>query len=184
MRRFIPCLAISLGLAAASRAFAEGGPIVVGSKNFEESRLLGEMFARLIEDRTHLQVERRLGLAGTQICFEALRTGAIDLYPEYTGTGLVTILGESHQGGPTETMNRVRREFLRRWDLWWLAPLGFENSWALAVPREVAESRGLVTIADLAKVSKHLTAVFGYEFVAREDGYAGLRKRYGLEFKG
>lgn len=175
--------ALSLCLVAAHPVFAAGDRIVVGSKNFEESRLLAEMFARLIEARTHLPVERRFGLAGTQICFEALRTGAIDIYPEYTGTGLVTILGEQPMGGPTATMNRVRGEFLRRWDLWWLAPLGFENSWALAVPRELARSRGLASIADLARVSKDLTAVFGYEFVAREDGFAGLRKRYGLEFR-
>jgi glycine betaine/choline ABC-type transport system substrate-binding protein len=68
--------------------------IVIGSKNFEESRLLGEIFAQLLESRTNLQVERRLGLAGTQVCFEALKSGAIDVYPEYTGTGLVSLLGE------------------------------------------------------------------------------------------
>jgi osmoprotectant transport system permease protein len=72
---------------------APAARIVVGSKNFTESRLLAEMFARLLEARTSLAVERRLGLAGTQVCFEALRTGAIDIYPEYTGTGLVAILG-------------------------------------------------------------------------------------------
>ena len=72
--------------------------IVVGSKNFEESRLLAEIFAQLLESRTDLEVERRLGLAGTQVCFEALSTGAIDVYPEYTGTGLVSILGEPAEG--------------------------------------------------------------------------------------
>ena len=76
-----------------------GARVVVGSKNFEESRMLGEIFAQLIEARTHLRVERRLGLAGTQICFEALKGGAIDVYPEYTGTGLVSILGERAAGG-------------------------------------------------------------------------------------
>ncbi len=157
--------------------------IVVGSKNFEESRLLGEMFARLIEDRTGLGVERRLGLAGTQVCFEALRTGAIDLYPEYTGTGLVTILGEEPLGSPAETLNRVRGEFLNRHDLWWVAPLGFANSWALGVPRELAAHHGLRTISDLARVSRSLVAGFGYEFIAREDGLLGLRRVYGLEFK-
>jgi osmoprotectant transport system permease protein len=156
--------------------------IVVGSKNFEESRLLGEMYARLLEERTGLTVERRFGLAGTQICFEALRTGAIDVYPEYTGTGLVTLLGEQPRGGPAETMSRVRSEFLRRWDLYWLAPLGFENSWALGVPKQLAEREKLRTISDLARVSRSLRAGFGYEFVAREDGFVGLRRVYGLEF--
>jgi osmoprotectant transport system permease protein len=156
--------------------------IVIGSKNFEESRLLAEMFAQLLESRTHLQVERRLGLAGTQVCFEALKNGAIDVYPEYTGTGLVSILGEKAQGGPDQTLNRVRAEFLRRWNVWWLAPLGFENSWEIAVPRELAERDHLDTITDLARVSKRLHGGFGHEFVGRDDGLLGLQKVYGLEF--
>ena len=126
------CLAVALLLAVLMSIPAAATPparVVVGSKNFEESRLLGEMFAQLIEARTDVAVERRLGLAGTQVCFEALRTGAIDVYPEYTGTGLVSILGETAEGGPpARTLQRVRREFLDRWDLWWLGPLGFENS--------------------------------------------------------
>src|ERR1700694_5417827 len=91
-----PAAAALLGwIALGGWAAGAGAKVVVGSKNFEESRLLGEMFAQLIEARTRLRVERRLGLAGTQICFEALKSGAIDVYPEYTGTGLVSILGES-----------------------------------------------------------------------------------------
>jgi osmoprotectant transport system permease protein len=156
--------------------------IVIGSKNFEESRLLAEMFAQILESRTSLQVERRLGLAGTQVCFEALKTGAIDVYPEYTGTGLVSILGEQAKGGPDQTLNRVRAEFLRRWNVWWLAPLGFENSWEIAVPRELAERERLETISDLSRVSKGLHGGFGHEFVGREDGLLGLQKVYGLQF--
>jgi osmoprotectant transport system permease protein len=157
--------------------------IVVGSKNFEESRLLGEVFAQLLEARTDLAVERRLGLAGTQVCFEALRTGAIDVYPEYTGTGLVSILGEPAKKDAAQTLNRVRSEFLSRWNLWWLAPLGFENSFEIAVPRELAERENLATISDLARISKRLRGGFGHEFVGREDGLLGLRKVYGLEFR-
>jgi osmoprotectant transport system permease protein len=99
-------------LARSAAAAGPAAPLVVGSKNFEESRLLAEIFAQSIEARTGLAVERRLGLAGTQVCFAALRTGAIDLYPEYTGTGLVTILGAEPGGGPTATLNAVCREFL------------------------------------------------------------------------
>jgi len=157
--------------------------IVVGSKNFEESRLLAEMFAQLLESRTSLQVERRLGLAGTQVCFEALKNGAIDVYPEYTGTGLVSILNERVTGSPAQTLNRVRSEFLGRWNLWWLAPLGFENSWEIAVPKELADREHLETISDLARVSKTLHGGFGHEFVGREDGLLGLQRVYGLEWK-
>src|SRR6188768_1465208 len=118
MRKALLLLLLSTPAFAADR-------VVVGSKNVEESRLLGEIFAQLLESRTDLEVERRLGLAGTQVCFEALKTGAIDVYPEYTGTGLVSILNEPAEGGPAQTLNRVRSEFLNRWNLWWLAPLGF-----------------------------------------------------------
>ena len=112
---------------ATARDEPTAGRIVVGSKNFAESRILGEIFARLLEARTDLDVERRLGLAGTQVCFEALRSGAIDVYPEYTGTGLLSILAEEPRGSARETLGRVRDVFLSRWDLHWLAPLGFEQ---------------------------------------------------------
>ena len=157
------------------------GPVVVGSKNFAESRLLAEMFAQLLEARTELTVERRLGLAGTQVCFEALRSGAIDIYPEYTGTGLASILGGEPSGGAAATLTRVRAEFLRQWDLHWLAPLGFENAYEIAVPRQLAEQHGLATISDLAAVAGDLRAAFGYEFAERPDGLPGLAAAYGLE---
>lgn len=169
--------------ATAAHAGAAGAePVVVGSKNFAENRLLAEMFARLIEARTELPVERRLNLAGTTVCFDALRGGSIDVYPEYTGTGLVTLLGEEPSGDATDTLVRVRDEFLRRYDLYWLAPLGFENAYEIAVPRALADERGLRTISDLARVSGELRAGFGYEFVERDDGLPGLRRVYGLRF--
>jgi osmoprotectant transport system substrate-binding protein/osmoprotectant transport system permease protein len=184
LSRAVAAAAALLALLAAPSPLAAADRIVVGSKNFEESRLLAEMFAQLVESRTKLQVDRRLGLAGTQVCFEALRTGAIDLYPEYTGTGLVTILGEPAKPGTTSTatLDRVRAEFLRRWDLWWLAPLGFENSFEVAVPEELAVREHLLTLSDLARVAPRITAGFGYEFVGREDGLLGLQRAYGLRF--
>jgi osmoprotectant transport system permease protein len=172
---------LALALLVATPALA-ADRIAVGSKNFEESRLLGEIFAQLLESRTNLQVERRLGLAGTQVCFEALKSGAIDVYPEYTGTGLVSILGEEVKEGSAGTLNRVRREFLSRWDLWWISPLGFENSFEVAVPKELAEREHLKTISDLARISPRLRGGFGHEFVGREDGLLGLQRVYGLQF--
>src|ERR1700681_2925715 len=101
MRVFASAILVALLLILLLPAPARAADrIVVGSKNFEESRLLAEMFAQLLESRTGLQVERRLGLAGTQVCFEALKNGAIDVYPEYTGTGLVSILNEKVTGSP------------------------------------------------------------------------------------
>jgi len=163
--------------------FSQDGRIVVGSKNFMENKLLAEIFAQLIEARTDLIVERRLGLAGTQVCFEALRAGAIDLYPEYTGTGLVSILQYPPTGDPRTALNTVRSEFLKRWNLWWLNPLGFENSYALAVPRAQAHGRSLRTISDLAKISSSLKAGVGFEFLKRPDGLPGLNAQYGLTFQ-
>ncbi len=157
--------------------------LVVGSKNFMENRLLAEIFAQLIESHTGLTVHRRLGLAGTHVCFEALKSGEIDLYPEYTGTGLVTILGEAPLKDSVETLNRVRQEFLQRWNIWWLAPLGFENSYALALRRDRAQELHLETISDLVRVAPTLQAGFGYEFIERADGYPGLQRLYGLKFR-
>ncbi len=147
-----------------------------------ENRLLAEIFAQLIETRTHITVTRRLGLAGTQVTFEALKTGAIDVYPEYTGTGLVSILGEPPTDNPRTTLNRVRSEFLSRWNLVWISPLGFENSYALAIPRNRAEKLNLRSISDLAKVAATMKAGVGYEFVERPDGIPGLQQVYGLRF--
>jgi osmoprotectant transport system permease protein len=156
--------------------------IIVGSKNFLENRLLAEIFAQLIEAQTTLTVERRLGLAGTQICFQALTTAGIDLYPEYTGTGLVTILGEPSMHDPIDVLNRVRGEFRKRWNIWWLAPLGFDNSYALALRRDRAHALKLRTITDLVRVAPQLKAGLGYEFIQRSDGLPGLEKYYGLKF--
>jgi osmoprotectant transport system permease protein len=158
------------------------GRVVVGSKNFEESRLLGEMFAQLIEARTGLQAERRLGLAGTQVCLAAINSGAIDVYPEYTGTGLVSILGLPPAGGASATLRRVRLDFLERWNLWWLAPLGFENAYEIAVPAALARREHLATLSDLARVAPRLRAAFGHEFLQRPDGLPGLQSTYGIRF--
>ncbi|MDX1382426.1 MAG: glycine betaine ABC transporter substrate-binding protein [Thermoanaerobaculia bacterium] len=178
-RRHALLLALALSLAARGLV---AQTIAVGSKNFAESRFLGELFAQIIEEKTDLEVERRLGLAGTEFVFEALRTGSIDIYPEYTGTGLVTILGRPSTGAPSEALGEVRRSFLERWDLHWLAPLGFANSWVVAVRRELAERHDLRTISDLAAVDPPLRGAFGPEFQERADGLPGMESTYGLRF--
>ena len=168
--------------AAGDVALRDAAPIVIGSKNFEENRLLAEVFAQLLEARTDLTIDRRFDLAGTQICFEALKAGSLDLYPEYTGTGWTTILNRDPVGDRAETLTRVREEFLRRFDLWWLTPLGFENAYEIAVPEELADQHGLTTISDLVPLAGELRGGFGYEFTERPDGLPGLRETYGLEF--
>ncbi len=165
-------------LALGVRPLAGQAPVVVASKPFGESYLLAEMFAQLLEGR-ELEVERRPGLGATEIAFGALRSGAIDVYPEYTGTGLVVIMDEPADSDPREVYRRVAEGFAARFGAHWLPPLGFENTFAVAVRRETAERYGLRSLGDLARVAPDLVAGFSPDFIGREDGLPGLRERYG-----
>ncbi len=172
-----PASAFQSGQASAE---AQPRPVVVASKAFAESYLLGEMFAQLLEDRG-LSVVRSPGLGSTEVILEALRAGAVDVYPEYTGTGLLAILGESPNGTPADVFRRVSLEFRERWGIRWLPPLGFENTYAITISRELAETRGIASLSDLARESSDLTAGFSPDFLGREDGLPGLQAEYGLE---
>jgi osmoprotectant transport system permease protein len=157
-------------------------PVVVASKPFGESYLLAEMFAQLLEARG-VRVDRRPGLGATEIAFGALRTGAIDVYPEYTGTGLLAILDEQPLGSPAAVFQRVSREFRDRYGVRWLAPLGFQNSYAIAVRRATADSLHLSTLSDLARASGTLRAGLTPDFIGRADGLPGIERAYGLHFR-
>ena len=161
-------------------AGAQERPIVVATKPFAESYLLGEMFAQLLEARG-FPVDRRPGLGATEIAFQAVLTGAVDVYPEYTGTGLLAILGEAPPSSGAEAYRRVAAAFRERWGARWLPPLGFENTYAIAVRPETADSLDLTTLSDLARVAPRLTAGLSPDFIGRADGLAGLREAYGLE---
>ena len=156
-------------------------PIVVASKPFGESFLLAELFAQLLEARG-FGVERRLGLGATEIAFQALRSSSIDVYPEYTGTGLLAILGEQPSPDPRKVYRDVAREFRRRFGVRWLPPLGFQNTYAIAVRRESAQRLGLTTLSDLARISGTLRAGLTPDFIGRPDGLPGLEKAYGVRF--
>lgn len=161
----------------------EGAPerVVIGSKADTEGILLAEIMALLIEQRTGVSVDRRPALGGTQVCFQALEAGAIDLYPEYTGTGLVAILESPAVPDRARAYERVADEFSKRWNLVWLDPMAFDNTYALAMARGVAERLAIRTISDLTG-HPELRAGFTAEFLARDDGYPGLAKAYGLRF--
>lgn len=158
-------------------ALAAPQPVVVASKPFAESYLLAEIFAQVLED-AGFAVDRRPGLAATEIAFGALRTGAIDVYPEYTGTGLLAILDEGVLPDARATYRRVAAEFARRWDVHWLPPLGFENTYAIAVRPETAERYGLRTLSDLGRASSQLVAGLTPDFIGRADGLPALEGRY------
>jgi osmoprotectant transport system permease protein len=176
-------LLIALGLIAQLRAPRESQrPVVVASKPFGESYLLAEMFAQLLEARG-LRVDRRPGLGATEIAFRALRTGAIDVYPEYTGTGLLAILGEKPMTDERAVFRHVTEEFQRRYGVRWLAPLGFQNGYAIAVRRRTADSLHLSSLSDLARASSQLRAGLTPDFIGRADGLPGLEGAYGLRFR-
>ena len=159
------------------------GVIRVASKEFGEQLLLGEIMAQLIEARTNLTVERRLGLGGTDICNSALKRGEIDLYPEYTGTAYRSILKITGDvPGPYGVYCTVRREYSRKFDAEWLEPFGFENTYAIAVRRQDAEDHGWRSISDLTDQADKLRAGFTSEFQERQDGYPGFKKEYGISF--
>lgn len=154
-------------------------PIVVASKPFGESYLLAEMAAQLLESEGY-RVDRRLGLGATEIAFGALRDGRIDVYPEYTGTGLLAILKQTPVGDPRTAYRIVSEEFQRRFGVRWLPPLGFENTYAIAVRPETSRQYGLRTLSDLARAAPNLVAGLTPDFIGRADGLPGLRKAYGI----
>jgi glycine betaine/choline ABC-type transport system substrate-binding protein len=154
----------------------------IGSKNFTEQVLIGEIMAIMIEEHSDIRVDRRFNLAGTMVCFNSLRTGALDLYAEYTGTALAVILDEELRSDPEEVYSIVSESYLTEWELHWLEPFGFNNTYTLSMRREQADALGVRTISDLAEHAGVLRAGFDAEFLNRSDGYPGLRERYGLEF--
>ena len=161
-------------------------PVVVSSKSFGESYFLAELFAQVLESRG-IAVERRPGLGTTSIAFPALRSNAIDVYPEYTGTGLLVILGDSltpqMRADPRATFTHVSRESARRFGVRWLPPLGFQNGFAIAVRRETAARFGLRTLSDLARSADSLVGGLTADFRGRPDGLPGLARQYGLELQ-
>jgi osmoprotectant transport system permease protein len=160
----------------------ETSPIRVGSKNFTEQILLGELFAQSIEAHTGLEVIRRFNLGGTILCHRALVNGEIDLYPEYTGTAQTAILkveGRLSDGDAFETVSAAYRD---RFGCEWFPPLGFNSTYAITVRKGDAEERGWRAISDLAGEAPRLRAGFTAEFSERPDGYPGLQEAYGFRF--
>lgn len=166
-------------LCAVSVSCSPGPAIVVGSKNFTEQVLLGEILAQQIERRLDVRVVRKLDLGGTLIAHEALVKGSIDLYPEYTGTALTAILKRPGATDSAATLTTVREAYRRQWQLEWLDPLGFENTFAMIVRRD---ERLRTLSAAAAAHPWHLGA--GYEFRQRPDGLDGLLQTYHLRLAG
>lgn len=159
-----------------------GNRVAVGSKDFTEQLILGEMLAQTIEGNTGLAVERRFDLGGN-LAHEALVAGEIDTYVEYTGTALLAILKDQRSSDPEEVYRRVKAEYARRFHIAWLKPLGFSNTFAILVRRQDAERYHLRAVSDAARVAAQWRAGFGQDFMSRPDGYAGFVRAYGLHFR-
>ncbi|MDP8966453.1 MAG: quaternary ammonium transporter [Cyanobacteriota bacterium] len=154
------------------------GSVKVGSKDFTEEFILGEMYALVLEDKG-IKVERKLNLGGTPVAQAGLQSGQIDLYPEYTGTGLLTVLKLPANSDRKQVFDTVSKAYKEKFNLVWLDPAPMNNTQALAMMQEGAKKYGIKTISDMVRQASKLTLVSTPEFQAREDGLPGLKKVYG-----
>ena len=177
-------MALILALSVAFTGCSSSDTITVGSKDFTENTVLGEIFAQLIEAKTNLKVNRKLNMGGTFVNFEAIKNGQIDIYPEYTGTALTAQLKMDVINDPDETYRIVSEEFDKQFNIKWMKPLGLNNTYTLAVTNEVYEQYGVETFSDLAAISENLIFGAEHEFFDRQDGFDGLVETYGIKFKG
>jgi len=162
---------------------SHGDRIVVGSKNFTEQVILGELIAQHLETQTGLEVDRKLNLGGTFICHEGLIAGQLDIYVEYTGTAHTAILGRVPSSDSEAVLEGVREAYEEQFAIRWMAPLGFSNTYAVVVRQDDARRYALRTISDLVAYTPGWTIGFVHEFAERADGYRGLVSAYGLEFE-
>jgi osmoprotectant transport system substrate-binding protein len=156
--------------------------IVIGSKNFSEQVILGELLSQYVEKKLHLTVDRRLNLGGTFICHKALLAGDMDLYVEYSGTAYTAILKKEPKNDPKQVFAETKDAYQKQFDCEWTSPLGFNNTFAMIIRGEDARRLGIHTISESAKYSPQWKAGFGYEFMERKDGFPGLSSTYNLQF--
>jgi osmoprotectant transport system substrate-binding protein len=157
---------------------------VIGAKNFTEQVILGELIAQEIEAKSNLKVERRFYLAGSYVCHQALVSGRIDAYVEYTGTALTAILKQPVDRDPDRVLDTVRRLYATRYGVTVGDPLGFENTFAMVIRGDDARSLHLTTLSHAARYTPHWHLGVGYEFEQRPDGLPGLSSAYNLLFDG
>ncbi len=176
------CTGPSAGIRSGTTLGLKEKIITIGTKNFTEQFILGEIMAQLIEAETDLVVVRRFNLGGTMICHGALVSGEIDIYPEYTGTALTAILKQGVVSDPEKTFETVSAGYRERFNLKWLKPFGFNNTYSITIREADARQEGWSNISDLARDASGLRAGFTAEFSERPDGYPGLIQKYGFRF--
>ena len=176
--KWISLVLVFVFILTACAPSGKGDVIRVGSKDFTEQFILGEMYALMLEDAGY-KVERKLNLGSTPVAQKALESDELDLYPEYTGTGLLTVLKEEVRSDPAEVFQIVYDGYLANFDLVWLDPAPMNNTQALAMTRDGASMYGIVTISDMAANAGELVMAGPPEFQEREDGLPGLKAGYG-----
>jgi osmoprotectant transport system substrate-binding protein len=175
--------ALILSACSPSPSADSAGTVIVGSKDFTEQFIVAEMYAQLLENEG-FTVERKLNLGGTPIAHEAMMNGDIDLYPEYTSTGLLTMLKLDPIQDAQEIYTTVKSGYEQQYNLTWLTPSPFNDTQALAMTKEVAAQYGIQTYSDLSQKASELVLGGPAEFLEREDGLKGLQQAYGgFEFK-
>ncbi|MCB2293534.1 ABC transporter permease subunit [Clostridium algoriphilum] len=157
--------------------------IVVGSKNFSEQLILGDMVSSLIEDKTKYKVDRKLNLGATNVVFTAMKSKDVDLYVEYTGTALVNILKQPTMTDPKKVYEASKAGLAKKYGIEMLNPIGFNNTYVMAVKKDFAKKNNLETISDLSKISPKVIAGVTMDFSNRPDGFLGLKEKYNLKFK-
>jgi osmoprotectant transport system substrate-binding protein len=182
MRRYAFSLVTLLCFSSACRNPTQPH-LTIGSKFFTEQVILAELLAQHIESRTQIHVDRKTNLGGTLLVHKALLAGDLDLYVEYTGTALTAVLNESPDNeDAAQIYARVKREYSERFNLELSEPLGFENTFAMVIRGDDAQSLHLRTMSDLAPLAPKWRAGVGYEFLERPDGFPGWSARYHLRF--
>jgi osmoprotectant transport system substrate-binding protein len=183
MKRLL-CFVVAAGLIVLMTSCSPPRPDhpVIGAKNFTEQVILGELLAQEIEAKSNLKVERRFYLAGSYICQQALVSGRIDAYVEYTGTALTAVLKQPVDRDPASVFNTISRLYASRYNIHAAAPLGFENTFAMVIRGDDARALHLSALSQAAQYTPKWRLGVGYEFEQRPDGLPGLSAAYGLKF--
>lgn len=183
LKKFLALGLLALCLMVSIAACQGGGDrVVIGSKNFTEQIILGEILAQQIERKTSIKVDRKFNLGGTFVCLTGIQKGELDIYPEYTGTAYTAILKLGAESDPKKTFETVQSRFERDFQLLWTKPFGFNNSFAMVIRGEDARKLNLQTLSQASVQAPKWRAGFGPEFLNREDGFPGLAKTYNLKF--
>ncbi|MDB9319741.1 glycine betaine ABC transporter substrate-binding protein [Nodularia spumigena] len=188
MKRFcilciVTCLmAVAIASCNFNATTSGAGDIVVASKDFTEQDILGELLAQQIEDTTNLKVTRRPRLGGSFVCHNAIISGQIDAYIEYTGTAFTAVLKQQAVNDPKVVHEQLKQAYAKQFNLEVMPSLGFENTFAMIIRGEDAKRYNIQTLSESAKYTPQWRGGFGYEFLERKDGFPGLAKTYGLRF--